>query len=155
MHFKQETNYSCGAAATRQILYFAGIELPECFLREKLKTTTKGTYCFNSFNFLKNRLPNREVNIIHDISFERDIKWLDYLSNANILYCSGEFVCGGNRRGRYSHRHHAFVIFKGKIYDPGEKQVYPVEAYFHTFDKELKLNSVILVSVDRIRGLTN
>ena len=99
MHFRQETNYSCGAAATRQALYFTGIELPESFLRDKLKTTTKGTHSSNSFHFLKSRLPNREVNMVYDFNFERDLKWLNYLSNSNILYCAGEFICGGKRRG--------------------------------------------------------
>lgn len=155
MHFKQETNYSCGAAATRQLLYFCGIELPESFLREKLKTNSKGTYSDNVFSYLKSRLSDREVSsLCQDINFEKESKWLNYISNSNIIYCGGEFINGGKRRGRYGHRHHAFLIYKGEIYDPSESHVFPIDSFGHTYDRELKINSIILVSIDK-RMLTN
>lgn len=145
-HFQQELNYSCGAAAVRQVLSFFGIQKSESEIRKSVKTNCKGTHSCNSFGFLKATFPDKEISIIHpDIDWNNDSKWLNYISNSNVIYVSADFICGGNRRGRYSHSHHAFVIKNGIIYDPGQSRPYPIEAYGHTFDKELKIKTLILI----------
>lgn len=145
-HFHQETNYSCGAAAARQLLHFVGINKDEPTIRNLVKTTKSGTATCAVFDFLRKNLPTKEIAILDVYAdFESQIRWLNNLSKTNIIYCSGDFVCGHKRRGRPSERLHAFCIFQSKIYDPGEQTVFPIDCFGHTYDKKLKINHLILV----------
>lgn len=147
-HFKQELPYSCSAATVKTALAILKIEKTEAEIRAKIKTNSKGTFSCNVFWYLREVLPDYEIHSVEkDIDWKRDLKWLNLISYSNLIFVSGDFVCGGNRKGRYSHRKHMFLIKSGICYDPAENQPNPIEAHFHTFDKELKIGRLILVHV--------
>jgi hypothetical protein len=47
----------------------------------------------------------------------------------------GEYETRYYQRGRPKKRCHSFLLDSGMIYDPSEKREFPLEAYFHIFDK--------------------
>lgn len=135
IHKRQMTNYSCGAAAFSIV---TGI--PERESIELCKTNIDGTSMACIYGALKrlNKLP-------HLVHINQPIEECWWLENQKFpLIVSGFFKTRYHKRGRARERHHAFAIKNGTVYDPSENRTFPIEAYYHVFDK-LHIKSMIIV----------
>ena len=107
---------------------------------DEVKTKKSGTETYNVLLALKNR--GLECTLVHlNVDFGEYSRWLALNSVKRILYMHGEFVNKKVRR----HRHHAFVVSDGFIYDPSEPNPLPIEAFFDRFTNRLHLHSMIMV----------
>jgi len=107
---------------------------------DEVKTKKSGTATSNVLFALRKR--GLECALVHlNVDFGEYSRWLALNSNKRILYIHGEFVDKKVRR----HRHHAFVVSDGFIYDPGEPNPLPIEAFFDRFTNRLHLHSMIVV----------
>jgi hypothetical protein len=146
-HFKQKTNVSCGAACYRMMIG----NITEKQACDEVKTTKKGTYTSNVYHALLKRFPKEKVGIATlNADFGEQLHWLDLMSKNRILYFGCDFVnrAYGGKGGRDKHRYHAILLSDGMVYDPSEDQPYPIEAYFHTFNKRLIIDGVILLDLN-------
>lgn len=138
LHFQQKTNCTCGAASYR-IMVSQWNLISEKQAVDEVGTTKRGTETHKVLAALKKR--GKEANLVHlNVDFGEYSRWLALNSVKRILYMHGEFVDKKVRR----HRHHAFVVSDGFIYDPGEPSPLPIEAFFDRFTNRLHLHTMIL-----------
>lgn len=139
LHFRQKTNCTCGAAAYRMVISHWEL-ISEKQAVDEVNTTRSGTASIDVLFALKKR--GIECNLIRlNVDFGEYSRWLALNSNKRILYMHGEFVDKKVRK----HRHHAFVVSDGFIYDPGEPNPLPIEAFFDRFTNRLQLVSMVIV----------
>ena len=154
-HFHQEGLTTCGAVAYR-ILLFDTVSLTEKEAKVECKTGKggkPGTYTHDVLYALRNR--KIEANCVRlNVDFEEYSRWLKLNSMGRKLYLSCHYVdhaCNGlgkKGRGRPSNRHHAITVSNGMVYDPGENQACPIEAYFDVYSKHLWIKDMILVDIN-------
>lgn len=146
VHFKQKTNVTCGAACYRMMIG----NITEKQACDEVKTTKMGTYTSNVYKALLNRFGKDKVGIVSlNTDFSEYLKWLNLNSTGRMLYLGCDYVnrpCGGGK-GRDKHRYHAILVSDGMIYDPSEDCPLPVESYFHTFNKKMIIEQMILVDL--------
>lgn len=147
-HFRQATNYDCGAVAYKQLLSILGTEISDPQARQECKTKKSGTHEFNVLDALHKRFLDKEINIFSlGVSFKDYYHYLDLLSQSNIVYLIGTYFQNpkGGGRGRSRKNTHICCVYKGIIYDPSESYSIPIESYFHVFHKDLIIRRIILV----------
>jgi len=146
-HSQQVGKTSCGAVAFR-IMISDTVDITEKEAKKECHTTATGTFCHNVLLALRNR--GIEANMVAlNVDFVEYSRWLYLNSMGRKLYLGCEYInraCGG-KGGRNSHRHHAIVAYNGYIFDPSQKEPVPIEAYFDTFNKSLKIKNMILVDI--------
>jgi ABC-type bacteriocin/lantibiotic exporter with double-glycine peptidase domain len=139
LHYRQMTNCTCGAAAYRMMVSQWEL-ISEKTAVDEVHTTKSGTSTLNVVAALKKR--GIDCNLFQlNTDFGEYSRWLALNSVKRILYMHGEFV---NKKVR-KHRHHAFVVSDGFIYDPSEPNPLPIEAFFDRFTNRLQLISMIIV----------
>ncbi len=140
-HFQQKSNVCCGAACYRILLSDKEI-ISEKQAVDEVLTTNNGTKTSDVINALNKRGINNFLVQIN-IPYTEFFPWLNLNSQGRKIYLSGEFH--DKTRTKDKIRHHALVASNGFIYDPAEKEIYPIDCYFHTFSKSLIIKEMIII----------
>jgi hypothetical protein len=106
------------------------------------KTKKSGTFSHHVVNALNEIGIKNHIVYLNDL-FEK-LWWLKNCSLHFPIYVAGEFISNSGR-GRNSHRHHAFAIYNGMIYDPSEDVELDYDCNKHTFNRELVIQSIIIL----------
>lgn len=144
-HIKQDYPVSCGNCAYGMIV---GITEKQAI--KELGNTDGGVNCYTVQNALNNRkIPNLKVN--YHIPFSAALTYLKLLSFQYPLWVASEYRSGGikEKRGRDYVRFHACTIWQGKVFDPGESDVFPIDCYNHTFNKSLEVKEIIICGIEK------
>lgn len=146
--YKQETDYSCSAASVRMVLEHFGEKLKESEIRKGIKTSKKGTYNDETYEYLKNRFNGkREVSIVDiNVNFEDYRKWLQCISDNNIVLLSIHYKYKVFKKGRKRKCDHMMVVYKGMVYDSAKAMSVPLEAYSINGVDEIEVKEMILVA---------
>ena len=141
-HKKQEKHYSCAAACAGMVL---GVEEKEA--RKLCKTKYTGTKFNNLLLGLKEKgLRAKKIEINND--YKAVLIHLNLLSDNYPVLMSCKFISRYNQKGRDNVRHHAVLISKRMVYDPGESFEAPSDAVEHSFNKNLYVKQIIIVGID-------
>lgn len=147
-HRRQETGYSCGAAAVAMLL-----GQPEKLIRPLVNCNRDGTHNHDVLSFLKKYFTCHYVHLHAD--YYDAIEKLTSLSLKYPFYCSATYLWKNPGPGRPITRYHASVFADGYIYDPAEPREIETVAYESTFNKKLTINSIIIVEAERPNFLKN
>ena len=145
IHRKQGYYPTCGACSYGMIVDIPqDLAVIEC--KTKLRGKGKGTYTLDVLKaFRQRKIACKLIEVDQDFrSIETDLR---LLSQQYKLYVSGTFV-NRNKRGKPTTSQHAFVIWRGTIYDPAEPQPFPIESYYFKFTKHLVVKEIIVVGLD-------
>lgn len=136
-HFRQEKEYTCGAASIRAFLDGTEEEVGQL-----IGTKKSGT------NILNVKYGLEKIGILsHYVSLNQDYRELFWLTNLSChfpLYLGCEFVDQG-KRGRPSVRSHAVLVANGKFYDPSETRECPIDAFERTFNKKMIISTMLVI----------
>lgn len=145
-HRKQEKHYSCAAACIAML----GAGCSEADARALAGTTRNGTTMAGVLKAVQTRAYESYLIKLAEQPLDRIVWALELQSGHWPLILSLDFRQGrvGLKSGRKftGHRYHAVVLWKGKIYDPGEDEVLDVDCLGHLADKGLIIRSYVLIN---------
>jgi len=142
-HLNQEKPYSCAAACLAMAL-----GIPEADCRKLARTNRTGTYMHDVRQAAEQAGVPAHLIPLHDRPFEECLWFLEAQAQRwpLILSCSFRSNASDRRGRRRLHkRQHAVVLWKGNVYDPGERDIIDAECISHLGDRGILVDSYVLL----------